>query len=290
MYLIVGAHGFLGSYLIREIQKRSEEKIVAVSRRVPHASDGNVAWIRCDIGREAELFSLKQQVEGRDLKVIFLAAYHNPDLILRNPNIAWRINVTALAMFLEIFDAFEAFYYASTEVVYGDGGSDALAEDSPRRPVSRYGQLKALAEDIVLAAGGNVVRFPVLMGPSLLSDKKHFYDHIVDTLKAGKTIEMFSDQRRSILDFGTAASCLLDLMENKDARKERLVNISGDEPLSKYDVGLRIAEKYALDTSLVVPAVMEASGVFTEHRAKETILDNSLLKRMLHRETVTMVI
>lgn len=288
MYLIAGAHGFLGSYLIREMKKRSGETIVAASRHVPDCPDTDITWIRCDIGREADLLSLKKQLGNERPRIVFLAAYHDPDLILRNPNMAWHVNVTALAMFLGIFDGFDAFYYASTEVVYGDGGPLALTEHSPRRPLSRYGQLKALAEDMVLAAGGNVVRFPVLMGPSLLSGRKHFYDRIVDTLRAGKSISMFSDQRRSMLDFGTAASCLLSLMENRDARKERLVNISGDEALSKYEVGLRIAEKHSLDPSLVLPVSMDGSDIFVEQRAKDTILDNALLKRLVGRERVAM--
>jgi len=290
MYLIIGAHGFLGSYLVRRIRKSSEEKVLAVSRRIPDVQDPDVLWVRCDIAQEKDVAALRHRTEGEHLKIIFLAAYHDPDLILQNPAEAWNINITALAMFLGYFNKFECFYYSSTEVVYGASHGKAVAEDSPRSPVSRYGQLKALAEDIVLAAGGNIVRFPVLMGPSLLSDKKHFYDHIVEALEKGIPVSMFTDQRRSMLDFETAAACLVELMEKKGARSARVVNIAGDEVLSKYDIGLMIAKKHGFPSSFILPASMDAGGVFSEKRAKETILDNALLKKLLNRETVTMVI
>ena len=290
MYLIIGANGFLGSYLLRQIKRRTDEEVIAASRHIPSAADTDVAWIRCDITQESDITDLKRRTEGKRLRIIFLAAYHNPDLILQNPGTAWRINIAALAMFLNYFNEFECFYYSSTEVVYGNSSGKALTERSPLSPVSRYGQLKALAEHIVLAAGGNIVSFPVLMGPSLLPDRKHFYDRIVETLKAGQHVSMFYDQRRSMLDFATASECLVALMQNSEARDERIVNISGDEALSKYEVGLRIAQKHGCDSSLILPLSMKESDIFTELRANETVLDNGLLKRLLKRDSIAMVI
>lgn len=40
MWLIIGASGFLGSYLVRNIQEVSEEPLLAVSRNIPDVTVG----------------------------------------------------------------------------------------------------------------------------------------------------------------------------------------------------------------------------------------------------------
>ena len=40
MWLIIGANGFLGTYLIRNILKASQEAVYAVSRSIPPKPEG----------------------------------------------------------------------------------------------------------------------------------------------------------------------------------------------------------------------------------------------------------
>ena len=88
--------------------------------------------------------------------------------------------------------------------------------------------------------------------------------------------------------FGTAAELTVRLMECGTARRYRVVNIAGDEPLSKYETARRIIRAQGMDESLIVPVAMKDSPVFREKRASETILDNSLAKRLLHLDSITM--
>ena len=201
---------------------------------------------------------------------------------LKNPQIAWNVNVVALAKFLGLFDNIATMYYPSTEVVYGEMKDRPFKEDDPLNPVSRYGELKTVAERMVNVAGFNVVRFPVLMGPSLLKDKKHFYDEIVETVKNGGEMEMFADQTRSMIDFDTAAKVVVLLVENDAAHQYPIVNISGDEALSKYELGVRICHANNLDDKKIKPISLDGDNtIFTAKRAKSTLLDNSLVKSIL---------
>ncbi len=282
MFLIVGANGFLGSYLIKNILEMTDDTILATDLKSLPQSTERVNWFNCDITSDEDLIKLYEVTKNEKLKVLFLAAYHHPDLVLKNPKIAWNVNVVALAKFLGIFDNIDVLYYPSTEVVYGEMVDKPFDENSLLHPVSRYGELKTVAEKMVNIAGFNVVRFPVLMGPSLLSDRKHFYDEIVETIKNGGTMEMFYDQKRSMIDFDTAAKTVVQLINTPEARKYPIVNISGDEPLSKYELGVRIAKKYNLDENKIIPISIEGNnGIFTAKRAKETLLDNTLVKKIL---------
>ncbi len=284
MFLIIGANGFLGNYFIKNILEKTDDTILATDLVLGEKSP-KVSWEKCDITSIDDLKKIQNLTKNENnLKVIFLAAYHKPDLVLQNPKIAWNINIVALANFLQIMDNIKTMYYPSTEVVYGEGiEGHKFNEEDKLNPSNKYGEHKTIAERMVDVAGFNIVRFPVLMGPSLISNKKHFFDEIVEKLKNGEKIEMFKDQFKSMIDFDTASKVVIDLIEKPEAHQCKIVNIAGDEKLSKYDLAVRIAEKYNLDKSKIIPIFMDSDNkIFTAKRSKETLLDNSLLKRILN--------
>ena len=287
MYLIVGANGFLGHYLIKNILKLTNDNIIATDFSWSDEKNPRINWEKCDITKDEDLNNLYNKTKNEKLKVLFLAAYHHPDLVAKNPKIAWNVNIVALAKFLGIFDNIETLYYPSTEVVYGEMKDKPFTENSPLNPVSRYGELKSVAEKMVNIAGFNVVRFPVLIGPSLCIGKKHFYDEIVDTVKNGGIVEMFSDQLRSMIDFDTAAQMVVRLVETTSAHKYPIVNISGDEALSKYELGIRICKSNGLDKSKIKAISIDGDNkIFQAKRAKATLLDNTLLKKILNLKEI----
>lgn len=174
-----------------------------------------------------------------------------------------------------------AFFYTSTDSVYGQSqDSYHFTEQDRTNPVNAYGRQKVTAEQLVLGYGYNIARFPFLIGSSLLMHKKHFYDTIVSSLVEGKNVEMFADSYRSALSFDDAARLLVELSLQSEVPK--LLNVCGDDDLSKYDIALQIADKLNVSRELVVPISMDcSSGIFIEERAKSTLMDNSLLKKTL---------
>ena len=93
---------------------------------------------------------------------------------------------------------------------------------------------------------------------------------------------MFSDALKTPLDFDTLTKIILRLMEEYTPEMPKCMNVSGDEILSKYDIGLMIANKYNCNKNLIIPISMENDNeIFTEKRANCTLLDNSLLKKLL---------
>ena len=169
-------------------------------------------------------------------------------------------------------------------MVYGIGNTDKkFIETDSLNPVNVYGKNKVVAEALVTGYGYNVLRFPFLIGPSLNKNKKHFYDKIVDDISNGKSIEMFSDALKTPLDFDTLTKIILRLMEEYTPKMPKCINVSGDEILSKYDIGLMIANKYNCNKNLIIPISMENNNqIFAEKRANCTLLDNSLLKKILN--------
>ena len=282
MYCIIGANGFLGSYILKSILNKTQERVVACCRDISLVGDTlkdeRITWKNLDICDFDAVNSFCNEYKDEDKKIVYLAAYHNPDLVEKNPRIAWNTNITALSFFLNAMENVSAFYYPSSDSVYGNSiDGKIFKEDDKTNPVNTYGKQKALAEKIVNTYGYQVVRYPFLIGTSLLSSKKHFYDYIVENLRSGDGMDMFSDSYRSTISFRQAADYIVDLIEMGD--KHPVVNISSDKALSKYDVGIIIAGKLGVDKNLVRAIKVEDSeGIFVAKRASSTMMDNKLLK------------
>ena len=92
MYLVVGANGFLGSYLIKNILEMTNESVLAADLNCPAETRERVEWIKCDITSDDDVAALREKTKTESLKILFLAAYHHPDAVLKNPRIAWKIN------------------------------------------------------------------------------------------------------------------------------------------------------------------------------------------------------
>jgi dTDP-4-dehydrorhamnose reductase len=288
MYLIIGSDGYLGSYIMRSVLQKTEEKIIAISRTPLSDEDTKkrIEHFVCDITDRTQVDALADTIKAykEGLKVVFLAAYHNPDQVCKNPRFAWNINITSLSYCINRFENVKSLFYPSTDSVYGESKNMYHFKESDRtNPVNLYGRQKSTAEQVIIGYGYNVVRYPFLIGTSLLKRKKHFYDIMEQSLLSRKPIEMFSDSYRSSLDFSTAASLLIDLMELSSGQNvPSIINICGDEDLSKYDVGLMIADRLNVDRKLVVPVRLASSpGIFETARAQSTLMDNSLIKQIL---------
>lgn len=287
MYVIIGANGYLGGYVVQAVLDKTKEPLIATARRIEKIKrDPRIKWISCDVQSETSVDALiKEMMRYEQIKIIYLAAYHHPELVETNRELAWDINVTSLSRIINKLGFVDKIYYVSTDSVYGDSIDHYhFKEGDPLNPVNFYGHNKCAAEAIMVHSGRNVVRFPFLISPSVV-EKKHFYDVIVETLKQGKPFEMFADSYRSSLGFDRAAELLVALMESDD--RHQVVNVCGDRDLSKYDVGVLIAEKEQLDPELIVPVSAEASKEWNmTKRASSTLMDNSLLKQILKLEFI----
>ena len=285
MYLIVGANGFVGSYAIKNILEGTDEKILATDMNLEGTADTErITWKRCDITVHDDLVQLNEVCKEQEpLKVIYLAAYHKPDLVLAHPRLAWNINITALSDFLNTIENVQCLFYSSTEMVYRPGEKGIFfKEDAEKAPINAYGKHKVIAEDLVVGYGYNVVRFPFMIGPSIIEGKKHFYDVIVETIQDGRCMEMFEDAYKTALDFNTVVGVLVELTKSYSPEMPKVLNIAGDDVLSKYDIGLIIADKYNVSHELIVPiSVKEDTKIFTEKRADCTLMDNSAVKKVL---------
>lgn len=285
MYCIVGASGFLGSYFIKNILEKTDEDIIAVARKKQSSSSSRVQWVSCDVTSRDDVRELNRKYlnTGEPHKIIYLAAYHHPDLVEKNPEIAWDVNVTSLSHFLNAVKNVACFIYPSSDSVYGESiNMRVYSEQDDLHPVNRYGVQKSVAERLVTGYGYHVLRYPFLIGPSLSTQKKHFYDVIVERITSGQTMDMFADSYRSALSFDYASGIAVDLIERHMESLPPILNVCGDDALSKYDIGLMIADKSNVPRELIrAISIKGSSGIFEAKRAASTLMSNQLLKSII---------
>ena len=98
---------------------------------------------------------------------------------------------------------------------------------------------------------------------------------------------MFCDSYRSSLNFKTAAELMIKLCE-LPSKVPGILNVCGDDDLSKYDIGLMIADKFGFDKKLVKPIYMNdnTGEIFKSARALSTLMDNTKVKKILRLDTI----
>jgi len=285
MYLIIGGTGYLGSYCIKNILEYTDNSIVATYNNTkPHLENKRIHWIKLDISDFKQIDNFCEKFSKEKFKVIYLSAYHRPDKAEENPQIAWHINVACLDYFLNSFkNNIDILYYSSTSYVYGKGIENyVFTEEDKCLPIETYGRTKLLAEQLILLYGFNVARYSLLIGPSII-ERKHFFDIIVDSLINNEKIEMFTDFYRTITSFNQAAYYTIQLCEKYPDKKRNIINICTDEHLSKYDLAIKIYEKFNLkNKENIVPISIEGkNSILKTKRAKYNLVDNKKLKELL---------
>lgn len=283
MFCIVGADGFFGSYIKHHIlTTHNDAQILCFNHNsttfpsTPHIINSHLElWNENSIKKATRLISRYQ-----DIRVIFLASVHNPDIVKKDPEKAEYINTVCYENFLKGLSGLDIkeLIYASSDTVYGESlDGHIFTENDTPSPINIYGRQKLMAEEITYKYGYTAARYSYMFAPSLTAQKKHFFDEICENLKKGEEIYMLTDWVRSSLSYKSAARITTDLLLSDTHIKT--INICADSPSSKYDIGLLAVGYVNAPSSLVIPKTMAEMNIFTEKRANELIMSNSLLRQ-----------
>jgi len=266
-WLVTGASGQLGGYLLRHLRDRGEE-VVAWSGSVRGEVCGVPLQV-VDLGDTASM-----PVPFHDAKaeaVIHAAALARVDECLRDPKRARRVNTDATARLAELSaDAGARFLYVSTDLVF-DGERAPYRETDPPQPLSVYGHTKADGETAVLAVPRTVVaRVSLLFGPTL-SGRPGFFDGLVASLREGRQVTMFADEWRTPLAMPAAAAALVEIARSDVTG---LLHVGGCERLSRLEMGQCLADHLGTSRSVLLCASRNSVAA-AEPRARDVSLDSS---------------
>ena len=160
------------------------------------------------------------------------------------------------------------------------GGASSVDETHPTAPKNVYGRTKAEAEFRVLEAHAQtlVIRTNFYgWGPSY---RRSFSDVVIEALRSGKELTLFKDVIYTPILIETATQAAHDLVNLKASG---IFHVVGDERISKYEFGLKIAEGFNLDSSLVKPGFL-TDQVSLVQRPHDMSLSNQKTCNLLGRK------
>ena len=222
-YLVTGGCGFIGSHLAEALIRRGDEVRVVDARST--GVIGNLppgaTLLRGDVADPVLMRQALQGVAG----CFHLAAVASVQRSLDDLLGSHRTNLGGL---LTVLDAVAKqgggtpVVYASSAAIYGDGGSDRLAEAAPARPRSAYGadkracELHAAVASQVHGIPTSGLRFFNVYGPRQPWDSP--YSGVVSIfarrIGRGEPITVYGDgqQTRDLIYVGDVVAALLQAM------------------------------------------------------------------------------
>lgn len=165
-----------------------------------------------------------------------------------NPEFARHVNVTlAQNVAIACAQLKIPLTHISTDHLFS-GDQTFVNENSLIAPINVYGKTKAEAELQVLEANPEALVIRTNFYGWGTSYRQSFSDMVLNALRANQRISLFRDVYYTPI----LAEVLVQLVHQLVRRGANGVfNLAGDDRLSKYDFGIRLAKEFGLDSSLI---------------------------------------
>ena len=147
--------------------------------------------------------------------------------------------------------------HVSTDMVL-DGDNAPYSDDAKANPIHPYGKAKAIAEQIVLAncASAAIVRTSLIYGICPLD---HQTKWLVDDVRSGNKVVLFTDEVRCPIWVDTLAQSLLELANGSF---HGFLNIAGPNSLNRWDFGIKLLDMLNIDLkSNIIPGLQSESSL-----------------------------
>ena len=137
--------------------------------------------------------------------------------------------------------------YISTDHLFS-GNESLVQEDYPVSPANVYAKTKAEAETCVLDSDAEALIIRTNFYGWCTSYRQSFSGMVINHLRAGKKISLFKDIYYTPMLIEPLVNSVHELVHKK---AKGIFNVVGDDRISKYDFGLRLAKAFNLDNGLI---------------------------------------
>lgn len=234
--------------------------------------------------RQIGLESVDQLVrlfETRQPKtVVHAAGLTNVERCEARPDLARHINVELAANVAKACARLGlSLVHISTDHLFS-GEASFVDETHPPQPKNVYGRTKAEAESRVLEAHPMAMVIRTNFYGWGTSYRHSFSDVVIEALRANKQLTLFQDVSYTPILVETAAQAVHDLIDLKSCG---IFHVVGDERVSKYEFGLKLAQEFKLDVSLIKPGYI-TDQVSLVRRPHDMSLSNQKTCKLLGRK------
>lgn len=270
--LITGASGLLGLNLALETTHRH-----TVFGTVNHHALSTDAFkvVQTDLLAPGAVERLLDETQPE--WIIHCAALANLDACEANPDLARQLN-TDLPRTLasHVARGGARMVHVSTDSVF-DGLRGDYTEQDPPNPIGVYSCTKLEGELAVAEADSRAIIARVNLFGWSMNGNRSLAEFFFNNLSQGRAVNGFTDVFFCPILVNELARIFTAMLEKN---LSGLYHVVGPESLSKYDFGLRIAQRFNLDGSLINPVSVTQAGL-KARRSPNLTLSTAKLTRSL---------
>jgi dTDP-4-dehydrorhamnose reductase len=273
--LVTGAGGFVAGSVIR--QAAGNWKVEALSGKERPVDLPNLCWHKNDLLDPDFLERFLQEIKPD--AVIHAAAVADIDFCESHKDIAEKMNAGVTVRLANLCkQTGTRMVYLSTDSVF-DGERGNYSEEDRPSPVNYYAETKVRGEEAVRAMDSDwvIARLSLVVGLPTIGAGNSFLPKMLAVLESGKEVGVPGNEIRTPVDVITLGRALLELAGREETG---IFHLAGNDPISRFEMAKRIAEKWGCPSSLVVRKDSDSiPGRAT--RPRDASLDNSKSRRLL---------
>lgn len=273
--LLLGASGFTGYAFLKAFA--NQHQITALCRKKPAGANNIIETNLLDLKNLKEIIS-----RTNPEVVINTIANGDVDFCEKNPAASDKINYEYVIDIVDILNDYNPkirLLHFSTNAVY-DGNHPPYSEESIMQPVNYYGESKRKADLFIRDHYENhvIIRPITMFGLKETFQRHNPVTFILDRLQSGQSVKLVDDIFGNLLYIQDLLVLLDSLIVSSFSGT---VNVSGDEIVDRYYLGLITAEVFGYDKSRIVHC---SSNEFPSlaRRPANTTFNNTLIKNLFH--------
>ena len=247
--LITGSNGLLGQKLVDYCLRNSIVFLATSKGENRYSKCPDDSYMKMDITSREEV--VKVMGDFNPTHVIHTAAMTNVDQCEKEPDNCQEVNVNAVGILVEACNSINAhFQLLSTDFIF-DGEKGNYSEDDEPNPLSVYAKSKVDAEEIVKTnstTSWSIVRTIIVYGKGENLSRSNIVLWAKGALETGDPLSIVDDQFRAPTYADDLAAGCMGIIENNE---QGVFHISGPETMSIFDLVIRIAKHFNLNTDKI---------------------------------------
>lgn len=246
--LVTGSNGLLGQKLVTLLQQKENVQLIATARSASVQPIKQGSFQLLDVTDSASVNAVI--TDTKPDVIIHTAAMTQVDDCEIKRDACTLNNVTAVEYLVEACKKNNVhLVHVSTDFIF-DGSTGPLDELAKPNPINFYGESKLAAEQIIQKSNisWSILRTVLVYGITKDLGRSNIVLWVKKSLEEGKTISVVNDQWRTpTLAEDLAMGCYLAATK----KAKGVFNISGKDFVTPYDIAMKTAEFFKLDSSLI---------------------------------------
>jgi dTDP-4-dehydrorhamnose reductase len=251
---VFGASGMLGFTVCKSVLRRGY-KLCAYSSKSRLSISDNLESKPLPFSDDDQI--TRELFDHWPDAIINCGAISSPDEVSKSIEHAHSVNVLGAYRLASIASHIGArFIHVSTDMVFDGNMSPYRSTDMPN-PTNVYGAQKLEAEKKVLSVSDEnlvVLRVTLLNGNSPMG-KRSPHEKILQSLASGSKLTLYDNEIRQPCSSENLADVMVELLERPNLNG--LFHWSGTEEISRYNLGLRILERFGINLDQIIRGKMK---------------------------------